>query len=180
MSPFPAVSDPSIDAKRQALLQTYQILDTPRDLVFDRFVFTAAQLFHVPVSGIGLLDHDRHWFKAQVGNLLQQTQRDIAFCTLTVQNDGVLVIPDASKDPRTVDNPLVTGSPYIRFYAGAPLIAAPGLHIGALCVVDFQPRSPTARQTAQLRELAASVVRAMEIRKTRLLCRQAEDQTTPS
>ena len=150
---------------RSDRLQSYAVINTARDATIDRIVFTAAQLFRVPMAVISLLDGDRLWVKAQVGVSVQDTSLDMAFCSEMLKSDGVLVIEDASRDPRFVNHPLVTGEPFIRFYAGAPLITPDRILVGALCVADRVPKSILSRQAWQLSSLAGSVVAALESRR---------------
>ncbi len=132
---------PDNEAARIAALYALLILDTPPEQRFDRIVDFAAQEFDVPIALITLLDDDRQWFKAAVGmGTTCQTSRDISFCGHTILRREIMVIPDAALDPRFADNPLVTGPPHIRFYAGAPLVLDSGYALGSLCIIDTQPR----------------------------------------
>ena len=144
-------------------LNAYGVLDTPREPAFDRIVFTAAQLMRTPVAQISLVSADRQWFKAQVGFVMAETPRAAAFCSATITSDDVLVVEDATADPRFARNPLVTGPPYIRFYAGAPLITPEGYRVGTLCVLDHRARTVTGTKIAQLQQLARSVVHLLEV-----------------
>lgn len=132
---------PDNEAARIAALYALLILDTPPEQRFDRIVEFAAQEFDVPIALITLLDDDRQWFKAAIGmGTTCQTSRDISFCGHTILRREIMVIPDAALDPRFADNPLVTGPPHIRFYAGAPLVLDSGYALGSLCIIDTQPR----------------------------------------
>lgn len=154
---------PPDEQRRLDRLKRYSVLDTPRDPTFDRFVFIAAQLFRVPFAMITLVDHDRLWFKARVGITFAETPRDIAFCNETITSDDILVIEDTTQDARFAQNPLVLGTPFIRFYAGAPLISPDRQRIGTICILDRQPRTLLSSQTFQLQQLAHSVVHQLEL-----------------
>ena len=134
--PRPANEPDRLQALRQLL-----ILDTPPEERFDRLTAFAAQEFDVPTALLSLIDDDRQWFKSRVGLEATETPRDISFCGHAIMKNDLFVVEDASSDPRFADNPLVTGEPHIRFYAGAPLSAPSGHHIGTLCVIDTVPRT---------------------------------------
>ena len=95
----------------------------------------------MPIAVITLVDAERQWFKAKVGTEVCETGRDVSFCAHAILHDDIMVVPDAAADARFVDNPLVTGEPHIRFYAGAPLTLASGLRLGTLCLIDRAPRT---------------------------------------
>jgi diguanylate cyclase (GGDEF)-like protein len=151
-------------ARLQALLE-YDILDTPPEPRFDRIVHMASRLLEMPISLVSLLDDARQWFKAKVGLDADVTPRDIAFCHHAIEQDKVMVIEDATEDPRFQHNPLVTDMPNIRFYAGAPLKTEAGYKLGTLCVIDRVPRVLTEEQCSLLEDLAALVVDEMELRR---------------
>jgi len=153
------------ESERIASLLDLDVLDTPSETVFDGLVAVAAAVCGVPISLISLIDTDRQWFKANVGlDDVAETSRDVAFCSHTIENDGILEIPDATKDPRFAGNPLVTGSPDIRFYAGATLRLNNGAHVGTLCVIDRMPKVLTKEQRKILGHLADAAVQALESR----------------
>ena len=149
-------------------LHALRVLDTSKDPNFERIVTLATQIFDVPIALVSLVDSDRQWFKAKVGLDATETQRDIAFCARAILDSSPLIVEDATKDARFADNPLVTGRPHIRFYAGAPLIAGSGRRLGTLCVVDRKPRTMTPQQVATLRTLAAVTVQALYAHKQAL------------
>jgi len=155
---------PDNEAARLAALYELLILDTPPEERFDRIAAFAAQEFDVPIATITLVDADRQWFKAKVGTDLPGTGRDVSFCSHAILQPDILLIPDALLDPRFADNPLVTGAPHIRFYAGAPLALPSGLRLGTLCLIDRQPRTLDALELGilgTLRDLAVmELVRA--------------------
>ncbi len=153
----------SSETTRQAALDALKILDTLPEERFDRITRLAKELFGVETAAITLIDHDRQWFKSKVGLKLQETSRSDAFCDVTIRESINFTVPDASQDSRFHENPLVTGDPHIRFYAGYPLEASSGEHVGALCVFDSQPRIFTESEELLLRELALWVQKEMVI-----------------
>ena len=154
-----------LEQARQAELDSLR-LDDFAETAFDDIVRTARDICHTPVALVSIVDGDRQWFKARVGLDAKETPRAISFCTHTIQRpDRVMVVEDASKDPRFADNPLVVGDPGIRFYAGAPLKMESGLAIGTVCVIDTQPHHVDEQQIEELRFLATQVVSVLERRK---------------
>ena len=136
---------PANETARLEALRAYGVLDSPAERACDDLVKLAAQLCGTPVATVSLVDESRQWFKAKVGLDTCETNRDVAFCAHAIlQPDQLLVVPDATLDSRFADNPLVTGAPHIRFYAGAPLLTPQGLAIGTLCVIDYVPRQLSA------------------------------------
>lgn len=153
------------EAKRLAALRALGLLDTPPEAIFDRLTQLAALTFRAPVALVTLVDAERQWFKACLGLDIRETPRDVAFCDYTIRQSGVFVVADALVDPRFRDNPLVTGHPYFRFYAGAPLISAEGHPLGSLCILDFAARDGfSAAERAQLEAMAAAVTVSMTAR----------------
>lgn len=132
---------PDNETERLALLYALLLLDTPPEQRLDKIVEFAASEFDVPICLISLIDSERQWFKARVGLAACETSRDISFCGHALSSDALLMVPDALDDPRFHDNPLVSGPPFIRFYAGAPLVCKDGLAIGTLCLIDTRPRT---------------------------------------
>ncbi len=126
---------------RLALLRELNLLDTKAEDRFDAITRYAAQRFQVPIALMSLVDEHRQWLKSSVGLDIKETPRDISFCGHALHQDKIFVVADASQDPRFSDNPVVTGEPHIRFYAGAPLILAEGQPaVGTLCLIDTEPR----------------------------------------
>ncbi len=156
---------PSHERQRLKVLWQYDVLDTVPEEVFDELTELAARICGAPMAMISLVDEDRQWFKARVGIALRETPRDIAFCSHAIQQSGLFIVPDAAKDARFADNPLVTGEPHIRFYAGAPLVSPDGHALGTLCVVDTAPRDLTPDQRQALAILARHVVTQLELRR---------------
>jgi diguanylate cyclase (GGDEF)-like protein len=150
---------------RLAALEAYEVLDTLPEAAYDDISRLAAQVCGTPIALVSFVDRDRQWFKSRVGLETAETPREVAFCAHAIlQPSDVLVVPDAEKDDRFVGNPLVTGDPGIRFYAGAPLVTSEGLPLGTLCVIDRVPRELTRDQAGALRSLARQVMAQMELR----------------
>ena len=151
---------------RLAALRAFRVLDTPSSERFDRIVKLAADLFDAPISLISLVDDTRQWFKARVGLDACSTDRRLAFCAhaIDLEPNAVMVVPDATLDPRFAANPLVTEGPQIRFYAGALLTTQDGHNLGTLCVIDTRPRErPSERELDRLANLARIVVDEIEL-----------------
>lgn len=157
---------------RLAALDRLRVLDSPAEAEFDDIVLLASELCQTPIALVSLVAADRQWFKARVGFPAQQTDLDRSVCRYVVAEDRLLVIPDLSLDVRTRTNPLVTASPFIRFYAGAPVRDGAGMPVGSLCVIDLQsrPAGLSSAQEAGLMALARQVTALLEAR--RLLAEQ--------
>ncbi|HEV7439148.1 MAG TPA: EAL domain-containing protein [Methylobacterium sp.] len=164
------------EAERLKALRNLEILGSPPEPHFEAVCRTAAALFSVPISLVSLVEEDQQWFKASCGLDLGGTPRAIAFCAHAILADDVLVVEDAAADPRFAQNPLVTGPPHIRFYAGAPLTLAPGLHVGTLCLKDVVPRRFPAEQRRQLQDLAAIVVAQLRLHRAERDIREREER----
>ena len=150
-SPAPLPQD---EEQRLLALQNRQVLDTPAEERFDRYTRIAAELFDVPIALVSLVDRERQWFKSRHGLETTETPRETAFCAHAILARAALQVPDALQDPRFADNPLVTGPPRVRFYAGAPLAAADGSLVGTLCLIDQRARQLDEHQLGLLRDLA--------------------------
>ena len=155
---------PAFEARRLGALDRYEILDTPRERDFDEMAELAAAICEVPIAAVNLISSDRQFFKAEVGLGVRETPLDSSFCAQAILEEDFLVVPDAAQDARFNCNPLVTGQPHLRFYAGALLKTADGLPIGTLCVLDYKPRTLTALQEKALRLLARQVMNQLELR----------------
>jgi GAF domain-containing protein len=131
---------PRNEAKRLEALRSLLILDTAPEERFDRISAFAAKEFDVPIALVSLVDQDRQWSKSNFGLEVCETPRDVSFCGHAINQSETLVVPDALKDPRFADNPLVTGHPFVRFYAGAGLRLPYGQVVGTLCIMDRRPR----------------------------------------
>ena len=147
---------PSDEARRLAVLRGLGILDTPPDPALDELTRLAADVLGTPVALVSLVDEDRQWFKSRVGMAATQTPRCDAFCAHAIAQEGLFLVEDAWADPRFAGNPLVTGGPFIRFYAGVPLRVA-GRSVGTLCVTDRQARTLSSRERSTLERLAGLV-----------------------
>lgn len=159
--------DPGERARLERL-KLYHVLDTASERAFDELAELAASICETPISLISLVDEDRQWFKAHVGLDARETPRDVSFCAHAIHSDQVLMVPDATQDPRFAENPLVRSEPNIRLYAGAPLIVDTGQRLGTLCVIDREPRALTDRQIESLQILGRAVVTQLELRRARL------------
>jgi len=148
---------PQNDPERLAVLHALDVLDTPPQARFDHVTRLARRVFDVPIALITLVDRERQWFKSRVGLPATQTPRDVSFCAHAILQDEVMVVPDASQDRRFHDNPLVTGEPHIRFYAGCPLQTPDHVKLGTLCILDRCARRLEDDDRALLRDLAQMV-----------------------
>lgn len=159
---------PPNEADRLAALVNYGILDTGFEESYDRITRLAAHIFGVPMALVSLVDGARQWFKSTHGLDLRETPREVAFCSYAILGHEVLMVPDATVDPRFAANPLVVDSPRIRFYAGAPLVTPDGHALGTVCVLDRVSRKPlTESQQQTLTDLAGIVMDLMEARRLR-------------
>ncbi|MET0391151.1 MAG: diguanylate cyclase [Polyangiales bacterium] len=167
---FLAVLAPALPAdERQRLedLRALDVLDSEKEPAFERITSLAATLFDVPIAVVSLVDEARQWFKSVRGLDVTETPRNISFCGHAILQPSPFEVTNALEDPRFFDNPLVTGTPHIRFYAGAPLTTPRGHRVGTLCLLDRRPRNLTHLQKQVLEDLAGMVVSELELRATR-------------
>lgn len=155
---------PPNEKERLEELRRFALLDTPPEKAFDEITKLAARIFEVPIAAVTLIDSDRQWFKSCVGLETREIGRNFAFCAYAILGTEVMVVPDARADPRFAENPLVTGPPHIRFYAGAPLRTSNGLNLGTLTISDTKLRDLTAGNLATLTALATLVVAEIQLR----------------
>jgi CheY-like chemotaxis protein len=148
---------PVREMERVSALKATGLLDTPAEDRFDAITQEVTESLGVPMSVISMVDSDRQWFKSKQGIVADETHRDISFCGHAINYDGVFVVEDAYLDPRFSENPLVTGDPNVRFYAGAPIRSSDGHTIGMLCALDHEPRRFTEAERATLTHLAHRV-----------------------
>jgi GAF domain-containing protein len=161
------MSDPTSEQekKRLKVLWQYELLDTVPEALFDDLTELAARICEAPIALISLVDEKRQWFKSKVGTNVNETSRDISFCAHAIKQSDLFIVPDATKDERFANNPLVTSDPKIRFYAGAPLITPDGYALGTLCIIDKVPRELRPDQKQALGILARHVVSQLELRR---------------
>ena len=162
---MPLAALPDDEAARLAELHSYDILDTAADPRFDTFVRLASKLYDTPIALVSLVDGRRQWFKATIGlGDTSETPREHSFCAHAILNPNeVMVVEDATLDPRFAANALVTGRPDIRFYAGAPIVGASGHALGTLCILDTRSRRFNAQEREHLAELASGVGSVLEL-----------------
>lgn len=169
---------PANEAARLATLAETRALDTPPEPAFDGLTALAAQICQAPIALVSLLDSDRQWFKSRCGLAATQTPRTSAICAHAILSDQTLVIPDTRLDPRTADNPLVTGETNIRFYAGVPLLQPNGTVLGTLCVMDIQPRSLSDSQLQALNTLGVQASSQLTLRRAQNIAAAAQNAKT--
>lgn len=168
----------STEAARLAALDRYAILDTEPEETFDDLVLLAAHICKTPMAMLSLVDDHRQWFKSSVGVQVREMPRDVSFCAHAIEQRELFIISDTLQDTRFRENPLVTGDPHIRFYAGAPLLTEDEYALGTLCVVDREPRELDADQTEALLSLGRLALRQMELRRNLHLLKEALSDRT--
>ncbi|RZI54591.1 MAG: diguanylate cyclase [Pseudomonas sp.] len=166
------------EKSRLQALKALQIIDTPSEETFDDFAWLAATLCGVSMSLVSLDDAERLWFKARCGLDLENMPREGNFCSYAIEQDGVLEVSDAQLDKRFANLHSVVEFPYLRFYAGTPLIGSGGHRYGTLCVMDTQPRKLTDIQKEGLHRLARRVSEGLELRKEKILAQSRETAIT--
>ncbi len=163
---------PIDETERLALLYALDLLDTPAEPTFDRITRLLAHALRVPIALVSLVDAQRQWFKSRVGLTATETAREFSFCAHAILQGNAMIVGDATKDARFADNPLVTGQPFIRFYAGIPIRTSDGTALGTLCAIDSRPRTLTQDELDTLSDLAALVSQEIGQRETALLTRR--------
>jgi len=153
--PGPGYPIGPLEAQRLNAVRDSGLLYSPQEAVFDRLTWLAAHAAGCPMALLTLLSARRQWFKSRIGMAQRESTRANAFCNHTILHDGLFVVEDARADPRFAANPMVTGEPHIRFYAGYALKDANSLALGSLCVLDREPRRLGQREQRALQELAA-------------------------
>ena len=164
---------PENEAARLETLRQYQVLDTDSEDAFDDLTRLAAYVCGTPTALISLIDANRQWFKARVGLSARETPRDVSFCGHAIMQRGCFIIEDALADERFADNPLVVNEPFVRFYAGMPLMSPEGFAIGTLCVIDREPRHLNGKQIGALEMLSNQVMSQLELRREVRFCKTA-------
>lgn len=152
---------PHNEVERLHVLRALNLLDSQKDERFDRLTRMAMRMFDVPIALVSLVDANRQWFKSSLGLTASETPRDISFCGHAILGNDIFYIEDATKDTRFFDNPLVTGAPHIRFYAGRPIRTTMGFKVGTLCLIDTKPRAFGTDDIQALDDLGAMVEREL-------------------
>ncbi len=162
MEPLHLSPIPFNETFRLRALRSLNVLDTPPMEELDRVTRLAQRYFGVPIALVSLVDENRQWFKSSQGLEVSETPRDISFCAHTIMGDDLMEVTDAAADPRFADGPLVTADPWIRYYAGVPLITADGFHLGSFCIIDCKPRPPLCEEGREvLRDFAAIALKEL-------------------
>ena len=167
---------PENEAERLRALESYRVMDTPPESSFDDLTTLVARILDVPIALVSLVDADRQWFKSRYGLDAPETPRDISFCGHVVAEQELLVVPDAFEDNRFHDNPLVTGDPRVRFYAGVPLRTPDGHILGTLCAIDHEARQVSEDQLDTLSILGRQVADQLELRRQLRLTKDYEQR----
>ena len=154
-----------MDSPRINALKRYEILDTPAEGNFDRITLLASKVFNVPIAIVSLVDEDRIWFKSSEGlGDIQEIDTSPGLCASAILADDIYLVEDARNDPRSLANPLVTGTFGLQFYAAAPLKTHDGYNLGTLCIIDRKKRYINTDQQALLGQMAEIVMHEMELR----------------
>ena len=155
---------PKNEKERIRALNDLDILDTLEEVAYDDLTYLAAKLCDAPIALVSLVDENRQWFKSHHGLDVRETPRDVAFCSHALNGDEVFIVEDSDKDERFHDNPLATGAPHVKFYAGMPLYVEGKYPVGTLCIIDDHARKLTDEQRISLEVLARQVVTQLELR----------------
>lgn len=167
---------PANEKARLEQLKNLMVLDTPPEALFDEIVKLASEVCGTPVALMSLVDENRQWIKANIGlKDVKETHRNVAFCAYAILQDSIMEVQDAALDNRFASNPLVTGKPNIRFYAGAPLKTSGGENIGTLCVINFKPQTLTLYQKGILVGLADIIMEALTLRTKLAVTKRAHE-----
>jgi two-component system, NtrC family, sensor kinase len=173
-----AAPSTSTEAARVASLNRYAILDSEPEQSFDDLVILAAHICQTPMATLSLVDDHRQWFKSKFGVEVKETPREVSICSHAIQQGDLFIVPDTLQDPRFRENPLVTGEPHVRFYAGTPLINEDGYALGTLCVLDREPRQLNTEQKEAINALGRLALRQMELRMNLQLLKEALNDRT--
>jgi GAF domain-containing protein len=173
-----ATTSSTAEVERLAALDRYAILDSEPEQSFDDLVILAAHICQVPMAMLSLVDDHRQWFKSKMGVQVKETPRDCSICAHAIQQHDLFIVPDTLQDERFRENPLVTGEPHVRFYAGAPLINDDGYALGTLCVLDREPRELSPEQKDAINALGRLALRQMELRLNLGLLKEALNDRT--
>jgi len=168
---------PIDEASRLEALYSLNLLDTPPEERFDRITRLATQILKVPIALVSLIDSNRQWFKSCQGLEATETERSVSFCAHAILDDSLFIIPDTHLDERFADNPLVTGTPHVRFYAGQPLFGPDRHRVGTLCIIDVYPRHLNDKALTVIRDLAAwaeQELNSMELKRASIIIRDSE------
>lgn len=166
---------PKNELQRIASLYSLHILDTPPENRFDNLTKLATEIFHVPISTLTLIDANREWFKSCQGLSDIEGERAISFCGHALVENEIMAVPDTLKDKRFADNPMVIGEPYIRFYAGVPIMSNNGQHIGVFCIKDTKLREFSKEDEESLKGLAAWAELEVNLRKPNLSIKEEQE-----
>ncbi|MBC85872.1 MAG: hypothetical protein CL677_01740 [Bdellovibrionaceae bacterium] len=164
MESAPKIKD---EEERLSELESYHILDTEEEEIYNSIVKIASYICETPIALISLVDKERQWFKARVGLDATETDRSLAFCAHAIQQEKIFEVSDSRVDERFQDNPLVTASPNIVFYAGAPISTSSGHNLGTLCVIDSKPKQLSKEQQDLLTSLSQQVSQNFELRRAK-------------
>ncbi|GAB3934484.1 sensor histidine kinase [Mucilaginibacter myungsuensis] len=172
---------PDNEADRLAALRSYNILDTAEEDDFDELTTLASAICQTPIALISLVDDSRQWFKSHKGLDARETPKNVSFCAHAIASPNeVMMVNDASQDPRFTENSLVTGEPHVIFYAGVPLVTEDGFALGSLCVIDHTPKELTAEQINALKILAKQVINKLDLRRKAETLKKAHQQLRSS
>ncbi len=153
------------EEERIKALRSYDIIESEQELEYDNLAQLVAQMCGTPIGMINFVDSDQQWTKARVGIDSVWTERDFSFCAHTINEDGIFEVVDARGDERFFDNPFVKGDPNVRFYAGAPIVDKEGNPLGAVCVIDREPRTLNEQQKFALKTMSSQVSALLDLRK---------------